>query len=719
MDQNEFKYFTMTAFDLLREGHGNGVGIDPSNRITLASSSAVSESGPLTTPAGMAIDNSGTLFIVDKTSGFIYFVCPQKSVPVRIPCIGGIGSEACKFRFSTSSDDRYKRIISPEIEISEDANDLPTFGAIAVSKQFIVISDTANHRVQCFFRQTLQISYIVDSEMFKRLGIPGQWDNFSPWDCVIDSFGDLYVIDINSKSLLRISYRGNHAVRMGVDELADPVSLFLDDSGTLYVLDRGNSAVLSKTAGPMGTWNKVISLSNITLNRPLGLAVDHRKTIYVGECGTKFHFWNSNGEYGGHLSNPFGYCLRLTSGPGTMIFSECTKNGIVRLNDEKFYVKEGYFFSKLFDGGEEMAYSSWHRITIDAILVKSTFLGVDYICDNNRRKLEKPWEIEESRWYCLFNLYGEDTASADALMSDVQGQYLTVRIRMGGDGNNTPRIRRIRISYPHESYLRYLPAVYQQDPISRDITDRFMSLFESFNLDMEEQIGSITRLLDPISTRADFLPWLASWLGIVQDENWPEERFRELLSRSYSLFKSRGTIQGLSDVISLYTGSNVKIVEHFRYLRPMVLGANVLVGMSTVVGKQFTLPLVLEETSTIGTFTLIEEYEPPETPFLADAFDFTVIIDAPDMTESMRTCLLRIIDQEKPAHTRYRIHFTKEGAPRIGSALIGIDTRMTHAHQPMEIGTDIVGTTTIIGTRHPTKGILGINSRIGINSFLQ
>jgi phage tail-like protein len=325
-------------------------------------------------------------------------------------------------------------------------------------------------------------------------------------------------------------------------------------------------------------------------------------------------------------------------------------------------------------------------------------------------------EDKDNRWRRLLTIHGEDGISPDSLLSDAQGRYLALRITLGGEGTASPRLRRIKITYPHESYLRYLPAIYQEDPIGRDITDRFMSLFESFNMDMEEEIRSITRLFDPLSTRKDFLPWLASWFGIVQDENWPEQRFREFLSRSYSLFKIRGTIEGLNAVISLYTGKTAKIIEHFRYLRPMVLGNEIRVGLTSVVGRKFTSQLVIEETSTIGDFKLIEEVEPPEMPFIVDAYDFTIVIDG---SKDQQKGLVRLIDSEKPAHTNYRLHLSKEGAPRIGCALLGMDTRMAHANQPIYVGdSSLLGTDSFVGDRFPMKGLYGAKSQVEISTYL-
>ncbi len=43
-------------------------------------------------------------------------------------------------------------------------------------------------------------------------------------------------------------------------------------------------------------------------------------------------------------------------------------------------------------------------------------------------------------------------------------------------------------------------------------------------------------------TPRDFLDWLAGWVGVVLDENWPLERQRALVGQMVALYGRRGTL---------------------------------------------------------------------------------------------------------------------------------------------------------------------------------
>ncbi|MBN1552812.1 hypothetical protein JW979_15165 [bacterium] len=734
MEKNEFQYFVINPSDILTKGRNAAVTVDSQGRITLTSGYPIAESGPFATCAGVTVDSLGDIYVLDGASGHIYRQNYKDTARDKIPCIGGFGRDACTFQFSTMDDPDFQKLMIsvPDAGIIALTNHYVVqegkqkfyhgnFCAIAVSKQFIAISDCGNSRIQCFFRDSLQISCIITSNSLRCLGIQGQGGKFTPWDCVIDSFGDLYVLDIHSSRLIRISQRGHSAAIMGASCFHDPVSLFLDQSDDLYVLDRGNNTVFKKHPGPDDEWHIVVNFEKFVRHgrKVLGLALDYNKSIFIGECGKNtellFHIWNNRGEYTGNFNNPYGNCRRIIAGKDGTLYAECADRGVVAVNGHQGYVREGYFFSRIFDSG--FPQTAWHRIIADADLCSGTHIGIDYI--SSERHLGDPWLIDQTLWKTAFDLDGDGMTAPDCLLSHIIGRYLALRIRFQGNGDCTPTLRRIRILFPSATYLRYLPAVYKNDPIGTELMNRFLALFEAFNMGLEERIGTVTRLLDPVSAPSEFLPWLSSWFGIIQDQHWPEKRFRKFLSSAYSLFQKRGTIAVMSEIIYLYTDKSIQIIEHFRYQRPMVLGADIRVGMSSVVGLKFTKPLVIEESSTIGNFALIESEEPPEKPFLHDAYDFTIMIDGADMTPMQRSCLLRIIENEKPAQTRYRLHLGGEVAAKIGNVSVEIDSRLAHAYEPMKIGeVSSLGINTILGTRHTLHGLYGARSTLATDFIL-
>jgi phage tail-like protein len=82
--------------------------------------------------------------------------------------------------------------------------------------------------------------------------------------------------------------------------------------------------------------------------------------------------------------------------------------------------------------------------------------------------------------------------------------------------------------------------------------ERFLSVFESTFVGIEEDVGSLTRYFDPRGVPEEYLSWLGRWLAVELDETWPEAARREFLARAPELFRMRGTRDGLLAVLDIY-----------------------------------------------------------------------------------------------------------------------------------------------------------------------
>ena len=167
---------------------------------------------------------------------------------------------------------------------------------------------------------------------------------------------------------------------------------------------------------------------------------------------------------------------------------------------------------------------------------------------------------------------------------------------------------------PQESshLIQYLPAIYQKN----DFLRRFLLIFETLLAPIEELLEHTHEYFDPRYAPPEYLPWLASWVDLVLDENWPEERRRALIRRAVELYRWRGTRRGLRDYLQIYTGVEPEIHEHL-------------------------------------------------TPEEGGPFRFTVVIHLPSGAEVDEHRVRAIIEAEKPAHTQYelRIHRQEAATP--------------------------------------------------------
>jgi phage tail-like protein len=179
-------------------------------------------------------------------------------------------------------------------------------------------------------------------------------------------------------------------------------------------------------------------------------------------------------------------------------------------------------------------------------------------------------------------------------------------------------------------YLKYLPALYADD----ELMGRFLMLFESFWAPIERTIDQLPFYLDPRTAPPDLLPWLACWLDLVLDERWPEEKRRRLLRSAVTLYRKRGTRQGLREYLEIYTGQMPMILEHRAH--NFRIGPDARLGPGIALGTQ-NVP---------HTFAVVLRLPPIR------AQDGRAV----EQQEDERCHMIeRIIEAEKPAHTAYTL----------------------------------------------------------------
>jgi phage tail-like protein len=102
-----------------------------------------------------------------------------------------------------------------------------------------------------------------------------------------------------------------------------------------------------------------------------------------------------------------------------------------------------------------------------------------------------------------------------------------------------------------------LPALYQGD----EFTQRFLSAFDEALAPVFASLDGLDAYLDPELAPVDFVEWLARWVALVLDENWPPERKRALVARAVELYRLRGTVRGLVEHMALVTGVEPELDE--------------------------------------------------------------------------------------------------------------------------------------------------------------
>jgi phage tail-like protein len=109
---------------------------------------------------------------------------------------------------------------------------------------------------------------------------------------------------------------------------------------------------------------------------------------------------------------------------------------------------------------------------------------------------------------------------------------------------------------PHPLGLA-LPAAFADD----DFAQRFVSGLDEVLAPVFATLDSLDAYLDPDLAPADFLEWIASWLGLELNEHWPLERRRELVGSIVELYGRTGTVGALRELVAIYAGEEPEISD--------------------------------------------------------------------------------------------------------------------------------------------------------------
>jgi phage tail-like protein len=447
---------------------------------------------------------------------------------------------------------------------------------------------------------------------------------------------------------------------------------------------------------------------------PSGLGVDTRGTIYISD-GRRLapgslddrlvQSYHGDGSRAELLSGTQGEIGKILYGHRHLLYFWYRAENRIAVLEQTSRIQgagllggapEGIYFSRALDA--TVSETIWHKLLVDADLPDETQLRVYYIAsdqpevwsDSGTLRLDHylhegiaPLEEKLERTRHLWQ--GPIVNPRDALLR-AQGRYLWLRIEWSGSDRKTPLLKKLRVYYPRVSYLQYLPAVYQQDPQSRDFMERFLSLFGTFFDEMEEMIDHIARCFDADAATGDLLKWLSTWLGIAVDDRWTEDQTRTLLKRAPELYQKRGTREGLQELIEIFTGEKPYLVEFFQY-KYLIEKAEIRRTMEHLYGL--------------------------------DPYRFCVLVK-PDAVpdERRRAVLQKLIDEERPAFTEAQL-IVLEPHLHIGShAYLGINSfLMEPSLLVLDDKAALPYNTVLVDVDRNSR--IGLHSRLGMDSTLE
>jgi phage tail-like protein len=198
-------------------------------------------------------------------------------------------------------------------------------------------------------------------------------------------------------------------------------------------------------------------------------------------------------------------------------------------------------------------------------------------------------------------------------------------------GSPMERHEEVHLWISRSSYIRHLPSLYQENGGEAvNFLQEYLWIFQHLFRDIEQKLENVPRYLDAYTAPTRFLPWLASWVALKLDPDWPEIKQRLLIRRMVEIYNYRGTAYGLALYLEIFTGVQPVIHEN-----------------------QWPFPgFQVGEAGDVGIDAIIL---PPITR--AHCFIVELPMSADDLSLETIYKIHRIIEVEKPAHTRYILRF--------------------------------------------------------------
>lgn len=307
--------------------------------------------------------------------------------------------------------------------------------------------------------------------------------------------------------------------------------------------------------------------------------------------------------------------------------------------------------SKIFDSREADMY--WHRLALYEVERKEQArFTLAFYTANELVRTDREGEVS----YLPDSFYSEEDTleeklrkmqpffvksvenEEDILLHDVKGRYLwmvlTVQLRPGQEIS----FGDFQIFFPRESFLRYLPEIYQRED-RKQFFERFLAVFQVTYEEMNERIYQMPKLLDAYGTDRQFLEWLTGWIGIADTYMWNEKQLRSLLKNALSLYKLRGTRKAVREYVKLYTG-----------------------GYEPLIVEDFELK---EGDSRYHAWNLFQE----------DAYRFYVLVQEEYVpTTKEYQALVKVIEQVKPANMELELIVLKPYIFMDGHSYLGVNS---------------------------------------------
>ncbi len=356
-------------------------------------------------PHGVAVDNSGNVYVADKNNHSIRKITSGGVVST----LAGTGTQGSMDGAGNVAQFSYP------------------YGVAVDGSGFVYVADTSNHRIRKITSGGV-VSTLAGTGTQGSMDGAGNVAQFNnPYGVAVDGSGFVYVADKSNHSIRKITSGGVVSTLAGtgtagfmdgagsVAQFSYPFGVAVDGSGFVYVADTSNHRIRKITSGGVvstlagtGTQGSMDGAGNVAqFDAPQGVAVDNSGFVYVAD--------SSNHRIREITS---GGVVSTLAGTGTAGFMDGASN-VARFNQPFGVTVDG--LGNLYVGG------TWRNNRIRRIIVEPPTL--DPICTNGTPSTAKVFFANTEKCVSCnsgFDLNGEICGGLDPICTN--GTPSTVKV---------------------------------------------------------------------------------------------------------------------------------------------------------------------------------------------------------------------------------------------------------------------------------------------------
>lgn len=250
----------------------------------------------------------------------------------------------------------------------------------------------------------------------------------------------------------------------------------------------------------------------------------------------------------------------------------------MKSNQNYFYVASGpsapYFISEIYDTGQKGV--TWHRMRISCNMTNpairvSIYSSDSLFVEENEGNISLHEILHDGKEpleqiMCRVQRYlkKEQVRQKDMLLHEVTGRYGWFIIEFFPEADQTIEISDIKLYFPKETWLDFLPEIYQKDSYSASFLESFLGIFQSLYQDLNDEIKHSFVHFQPNACKQEYLMELAKWIHVEQAYIWKEEKLRYILANNMKFYAYRGTVRSLLEMVELFTGEKAYVVEQHQ-----------------------------------------------------------------------------------------------------------------------------------------------------------